>query len=560
MLRRTSVSYITPFFGHAKLPPIVNEPMNDFAPGTKSCVELQKAVDKMLKEGPFDVPCIVGGQEFRRGARQTREIPSDIKTPFAHYYNADKPLLTDAIASCKEARKTWSKTPLQQRLTIVMGAAHLISTKYRYEFQAATMIGQSKNPWQGEIDSVAETIDFYKFNCKFAEEMYNTQPLSPNNGSVWNSVDYRPLEGFVTAITPFNFTAIGANLAVGPAMMGNVVLWKPSPAAIYSNYLTMKILEEAGLPPGVINFVPAQPEDIQSVVTPDPNLAAVAFTGSTKVFSDISMEVAKNMKNYKCYPRMCGETGGKNFHLVHKSGNLDSAVAGTVRSAFEYQGQKCSACSRAYIPKSMWPEFKAKMLEKTSKIKMGGPEDFSNFMCAVIDESAFDRNMAYINIAKSESSCKIIAGGNGSKTKGYFIEPTIIETTDPMATTMKEEIFGPVLTCYVYDDATMSEEELFKIIGNTKYGLTGGIYAKDRAFSSRATSALRDVAGNLYLNDKCTGAVVGMQPFGGSRASGTNDKPGHPNFLYKWVSPRTIKDSYDDNLGVSYPHQLPDQF
>ena len=562
MLRRTvSTLTVAPFFGQVSVPPISNEPMNNFEPGSESRKKLQAAVDKLLKAGTQDVPCIVHGKEYRPGKILKREIPSNRQQILANYYNADEELVKKAVESALEARKEWSRTPLQTRLAVVLKAANMISTSHRYEFQAATMIGQSKNPWQAEIDSVAESIDFFRFNAQYAQDMAATQPRSPAAANVWNALDYRPLEGFVLAISPFNFTAIGANLAMGPAMMGNTVVWKPSPNAVYANYLTMKIFEEAGLPPGVINFIPATPEAITAQATMHQDLAGVAFTGSTKVFTQISKQVASNLENYRSYPRVSGETGGKNFHLVHPTADMKSVAATTLRSAFEYQGQKCSACSRAFVPKSRWAELKDLLLERHANLKQGGPECFENFMCAVIDEAAFEKNMKYINIAKSESCCTVLAGGEGSKEKGYFVKPTIIETTDPMATTMREEIFGPVLTIYVYDDAKAWESEVFKLIDeSTLYGLTGSIYARDRDFLTRASDALRNAAGNLYLNDKSTGAVVGQQPFGGARGSGTNDKAGSPSFLNRWVSPRTIKESFDTNYAVSYPHQLPDSF
>ncbi len=547
-------------FSAVNLPPIANEPMQNFEPGSVARKKLEEALARLSTADPVDIPCIINGKEYRQGPAQRREVPHQHQKTLATFYNADEALLKQAVKSSLEARRSWSRMPAHDRLAIVLKAANIISGPRRYEFLAATMIGQGKNAWQGEIDAVAETVDFLRFNSKFAEELYECQPLSPAKANHWNSVDYRPLEGFVLAVSPFNFTAIGANLAMGPAMMGNTVLWKPSPGAILANYLTMKVFEEAGLPPGVINFVPSTPDDVTKAVVYDSHLAAVAFTGSTKTFAQISSNVANNLAHYKTFPRLSGETGGKNFHLIHPSAHLPSAVACTLRSAFEYQGQKCSACSRAYVPKSMWPAFKQSLLEKHAKLKSGPPTDFSSFICSVIDEAAFNKITGYIDGAKRDPSCSIIGGGSYSRETGWFVQPTIIETTNPKSKTMVEEIFGPVLTVYVYDDSRQGwENEIFQLIDTTTaYALTGAVFSTDRQFLRRALDELRDAAGNIYLNDKSTGAVVGMQPFGGARLSGTNDKAGAPQFLNRWVSPRTIKDTFDNLTEVSYPHQLPD--
>jgi 1-pyrroline-5-carboxylate dehydrogenase len=541
------------------VPPIQNEPCNTFAPGTEAREKLQVAIDKLRQRKDLDVPVIVNGEEFRPGKKMTREVPSDRHTTFHSYYHADRELLQRAVDSSLEANEKWRKMPFQDRAAIVLKASQLLATSWRYDFQAATMLGQSKNPWQGEIDCVTESNDFFRFNVKYAKEIYDRQPISPH-GTPWNMVEYRPLEGFVMAISPFNFTAIGANLATAPALMGNTVVWKPSDTALYSAYLTYKLFEEAGMPPGVINFVPSAPQDANDVVLKNPNMSACVFTGSTKVFKTIWKEVASNLDNYKTYPRVTGETGGKNFHVVHPTAHMPTVAAQTVRSAFEYQGQKCSACSRLFVPKSQWPWLKEQMLDQISKIKQGGPEDFSNFMCANIDEASFNKSSEYIKIAKEDATCTVLAGGNPCSDKGWFVPPTLIETTSLNCRLLKEEIFGPVVTAYVYDDAQPGAWEAIcrEVNDGAIYGLTGAIFARDRDAITVAKDCLYHAAGNLYINDKSTGAVVGQQPFGGARASGTNDKPGSPDFLQRFVSVRLVKETLEHMPQVSYPHQLPE--
>lgn len=560
MLRRTAARLLTPSFGQLAVPNLPNLPMNDFEPGSASRAKLQAACKRLRDAPPLDIPIVINGKEYRSADKQVKTIPSDTSKTLATFYNATPEMAHEAIVSSLHAWKAWSRAPWHDRAAVVLKAAHLISTSHRFDFQAATMLGQSKNPWQAEIDAIAETVDFYRFNVQFAQQMYAEQPQSPVNGSIWNMTEYRPLEGFVTAVSPFNFTAIGANLATTPALVGNTVLWKPAPAAILSSYLTYKILEEAGLPAGVINFVPCSPQVLRDVVLKHPDLAGLVFTGSTEVFTSIWQHVGQNLPNYRSYPRISGETGGKDFHLVHPSAHLQTAVAASVRSAFEYQGQKCSALSRLFVPKTMWPEFKEKMLAAHAQLKMGQPDEFDSFMCAVIDENSYNKNVRYINIAREDPACKIIAGGGYSSARGWFVEPTIIETTNPESRTLREEIFGPVLTVFVWDDTKQGGwEQLLHIVeSGTKYGLTGSIFARDRDAIRAAADTLRYAAGNLYINDKCTGAVVGQQPFGGARASGTNDKAGAPAFLHRWVSPRTIKETFEQMPGISYPHQLPD--
>ncbi|KEG13723.1 delta-1-pyrroline-5-carboxylate dehydrogenase [Trypanosoma grayi] len=557
MLRRT-----LPFaFAYAKCPPIVNEPMDAFEPGSASANGTLEAC-KRLRGGVTDCPIVIGGKEYRTDSVIRRMIPSDHQHHLATGYNATPDLARKAVNTALEASQTWSQTPFRDRAAIFLHAAHLISTKYRHELRAATMLGQSKNPFQAEIDVIAESCDFLRFSVKFAEELYHNQPLSPSSGSIWNSLDYRPLEGFVTAIAPFNFSAIAANLVACPALMGNVVLWKPSPNAVLSNYVLYKVFEEAGLPAGVVNFIPCEPDVMCETVNSHPDLAGVAFTGSTKVFMSINKQIYSQLEEYRNIPRISGETGGKDFHLIHPSADMKQAAALTVRGAFEYQGQKCSATSRLYAPKSRWEELKGYMLEVHGQLKIGQPDDFQSFMCAVIDETAFDRNKKYIDIAKADkANYTILAGGECDKSQGWFVQPTIIEAKDAQAQLLREEIFGPILTVYVYDDSNPGYwPDVCDIVNRTtKYSLTGSIFAQDREAIRHATSKhLRYAAGNYYINDKCTGAVVGQQPFGGARASGSNDKPGSPLFLTRWVSARTIKENFDHTSQVSYPHQLPD--
>ncbi|KAH9598724.1 Aldehyde dehydrogenase domain [Trypanosoma melophagium] len=557
MLRRS----LTLAYAYARVPPIVNEPMDAFEPNSPSANGTLNACRK-LRETVTDCPIVIGGKEYRTDNVIRRMIPSDHKHHLATAYNATPEMANTAIDTALKAARTWSQTSFRERAAVFLHAAHLISTKYRHDLRAATMLGQSKNPFQAEIDVIAETCDFLRFSVKYAEQLYHDQPISPSSGAIWNSMEYRPLEGFVSAIAPFNFSAIAANLVACPALMGNVVLWKPSPNAVLSNYMLYKVFEEAGLPAGVVNFMPCEPDVMTQVVNAHPELAGVAFTGSTNVFLSINKQIYAQLEKYRNIPRVSGETGGKDFHLIHPSADMKLAAALTVRGAFEFQGQKCSATSRLYAPKSQWETLKKYMLDVHGELKMGQPDDFKSFLCAVIDEVAFERNKKYIDIAKADSSTyKLIAGGNCDKSQGWFVQPTIFEAKDSQAQLLREEIFGPILTVYVYDDGKPGfwEDVCHTINSSTKYALTGSIFSQDRQAITDATSKhLRYAAGNYYINDKCTGAVVGQQPFGGARASGSNDKPGSPLFLTRWVSARTIKENFDHSSQVSYPHQLPD--
>lgn len=543
-----------------KPPQISNEHMNHYTPGSVEATAALAACTRIRSEVK-DCPIIIGGKRYTTPHTFRRVIPSDHGVTVAKGYNATAELAQKAVATALEASKSWSQMPFRDRAAIFLKAAHLISTKYRYELLATTMLGQSKNPWQAEIDSIAEAADFFRWGVHFAEGIYKEQPFS--GPGVWNSTDYRPTEGFWTAITPFNFTAIAANLAGAPALMGNVVVWKPSPHALLSNFVMMEVLEEAGLPPGVINFLPCDPAVMDANVNANENLAGVIFTGSSKVFTEINKNVYGRLDNYRSFPRISGETGGKDFHLIHPSADLQVVAAATLRGAFEYQGQKCSACSRLYAPKSTWHELKALLLKGLCQIKLGQPDDLQSFMCAVIDETAFTKIKGYVDMAKADpGEYTILAGGTCDRTTGYFIHPTIVESKSPTSKLMTEEIFGPVLSVNVYDDSKPGfwREVCDLIDTSTQYSLTGSVFSNDRVSIREASQYLRYAAGNFYINDKCTGAVVGQQPFGGARRSGTNDKPVTAQFLYRFVSARSIKENFDVQANVSYPHQLPDVY
>lgn len=559
MLRRCSPL----LFGVVATPPILNEPMDSFEPNSASRASVAAACKDLRASRPIECPIMIDGKPHTTSSTFHQVMPSEHAHVLAKGFNATPELAKLAVESAMKAAKDWAATPFRDRAAIFLKAAHLLSTSYRDEMRAATMLGQSKNPWQAEIDCIAEACDFIRFNVHFAEEMYQVQPLSVPQSGVWNMTDYRPLEGFCTAVTPFNFTAIAANLAGTPALMGNVVLWKPSPTALLSNYIMWKIFKEAGLPDGVINFVPCSPDVMASTVHADPNLAGCFFTGSTKVFLDINKSIYSRLDAYRNFPRISGETGGKDFHLLHPTADVAQAAAGTIRAAFEYQGQKCSACSRLYAPKSRWAELKALLEKGCKQIRQGQPDKFSSFMCAVIDEKAFDKNKRYIDIAKNdESQYTIICGGGTNKSVGYFVEPTIIVSKDPKSPLMREEIFGPVVSIYVYDDSKPGfwKDVCELVDSSTAYSLTGAVFAKDRDAVREADQHLRYACGNYYVNDKCTGAVVGQQPFGGGRHSGSNDKPGGPHFLSRFVSARSIKENFDVRPVISYPHQLPDVY
>ncbi|ORX91655.1 1-pyrroline-5-carboxylate dehydrogenase [Basidiobolus meristosporus CBS 931.73] len=534
-----------------KIPEINNEPMKNYAPGSEERTKLQAALKEMREQAPFEVPCFVNGEEIKTQSIEQQAISCDHKKTLCTYHNADSVTVAKAIDGALAVKETWEAYPFNDRIAIFLKAADLVATKYRYKINAATMLGQGKNAWQAEIDSACELADFLRFNCQYAEELYAQQP--PKNATgIWNRSEYRALEGFVFAVSPFNFTAIGGNLVCAPALMGNVVVWKPAPAAVYSNYLIFEILREAGLPDGVIQFIPGPAPEVVAQVLKHPEFASLHFTGSTHVFKQLWKQIGNNIDIYKSYPRIVGETGGKNFHILHKSAEVKTTVCQSIRAAFEYQGQKCSALSRLYVPDNLWPEFKKTLIEEHAKITVGPVDEFSNFMTSVINQAAFDKIKSFIDWAKTSDVTETIAGGTYDDSEGYFIQPTILVTKDPKSKTMVEEIFGPVLTIYVYP-ADEYEQTLELINTTNSYGLTGAVFARDRQAVITATRILRNAAGNFYINDKCTGAVVGQQPFGGSRASGTNDKAGSINLLYRFVSSRSIKENFIPIEDWAYP-------
>ena len=502
-----------------------------------------------LKQKHLEIPLIIGGKEIYTGKTKNCIIPHNKNHVLATYHMAGEEEVRMAIEAALEAKKEWAKMPWNHRASIFLKAAELLSGPWRATLNAATMLGQSKTAYQAEIDSACEFIDFLRFNAYYMSEIYNEQVISTNES--WNRIEYRPLEGFVFAVTPFNFTAIGGNLSVAPALMGNTVLWKPSGSAIYSNYFIMKLLQEAGLPDGVINFIPGSGALIGDIVFNNEWLAGVHFTGSTEVFNGMWKTIGGNIDKYRTYPRLVGETGGKDFVFGHKTADVNRLVTALIRGAFEYQGQKCSAASRAYIPESLWYKLKGKLIREIEAIKIGDVEDFSNFMGAVIDKKSFDKIEKYIDYAHNSDEAEIIIGGHCDDTIGYFIEPTIIVTKNPFFKTMTDEIFGPVLTVYVYEDDKF--EETLRICNeSTVYGLTGSIFSQDRKAIAHMENVLDFAAGNLYINDKPTGAVVGQQPFGGGRASGTNDKAGSKLNLLRWASPRVIKETFDAASSYRY--------
>jgi len=536
--------------GFFNVPTPVNETVLSYAPGSKER-SLLKAALQEARSKQIDVPMYIGGKEIRTDKKVAIRPPHDHQHILGYYSQGDKSHVEAAIKSALAAKADWERLPWEQRAAIFLKAADLIAGPYRYKINAATMLGQSKNAFQAEIDAACELIDFLRFNVKYMCEIYEQQPPVSPRGA-WNRVEQRPLEGFVFALTPFNFTAIAGNLPTSAAMMGNVVVWKPSNTQIYSANVLMEIFREAGLPDGVINLVYVSGPDAGEVIFKHRDFAGIHFTGSTGVFQDIWKTIGNNIHAYKSYPRIVGETGGKDFILVHGSADVEAANAAIVRGAFEYQGQKCSAASRVYIAKSVWPQLKELMLRDLASIKVGPTEDFSNFVNAVIDEKSFDKLTSFIDAAKKDSKVEIIAGGKYDKSKGYFIEPTVIVAQDPKYVTMCEELFGPVLTVFVYEDNDF--DKTLEIIDTTSdYALTGAVLAQDRYVLEKVTYALRNAAGNFYINDKCTGAVVGQQPFGGARGSGTNDKAGSMINLLRWVSPRTIKETFDPPKDYRYP-------
>jgi 1-pyrroline-5-carboxylate dehydrogenase len=531
------------------LPESHNEPILPYAPGSRERALLKAELARQAAL-ELDIPLIIGGQEVRTGRLDRVVCPHDHQHVLATFHEAGEAEVRLAIDAALAAKKAWEATPWEDRAAIFHKMASLISTKYRYILNAATMLGQSKSVFQAEIDSTCETADFFRYNAKFMEDIYRQQPISDPH--VWNRVHYRALEGFVFAVTPFNFTAIGANLATAPVIMGNTVVWKPASTSVLSNYYLMQLFKEAGLPDGVINFIPGPGPLIGKVVLEDPNFAGLHFTGSTGVFNSMWKTISGNLERYRSYPRIVGETGGKDFVFMHASGDVHETAAAIVRAGFEYQGQKCSACSRVYVPASRWPALEARLKELLGQIRMGDVRDFRNFFNAVIDEKAFDNTMRYLDQVKASPEAEILWGGHGDKSVGYFIEPTLIRTTNPKFVTMQEEIFAPVVTLFVYADDQL--EETLKILDETSpYALTGAIFARDRYVINQLTAALANAAGNFYINDKPTGAVVGHQPFGGARASGTNDKAGSFLNLIRWTSPRTIKESFTPPTDLSFP-------
>jgi 1-pyrroline-5-carboxylate dehydrogenase len=536
--------------GFFKIPPAVNEPILNYAPGSNE----RKLLKEVLKDAytvQADVPMYIGGREIRTNNKKEIRPPHNHRQVIGHYHQGDKTHVEHAIKAALSAKANWENLPWEQRAAIFLKAAELASGPYRYRLNAATMLAQSKNVYQAEIDAVCELVDFIRFNVQYMAEIYAQQPPTSAKG-VWNRVEQRPLEGFIFALTPFNFTAIAANLPASAALMGNVVVWKPADSQIYSANVIMEIFREAGLPDGVINLIFVNGPEAGEVIFNHHDFTGIHFTGSTKVFQEIWKTIGTNIHKYKSYPRIVGETGGKDFILVHGSADVQVASTAIIRGAFEYQGQKCSAASRVYIAESLWPQIKELMLKDLASIKVGPVEDFSNFVNAVITETSFDKLSKAIDDANNDPSVEVIAGGKYDKTEGYFIDPTVIVTKDPYYYTMCEELFGPVLTVHVYKDEEF--EKILTIVDSTSiYALTGAIIAQDRYAIQQATYALRNAAGNFYINDKCTGAVVGQQPFGGARGSGTNDKAGAMINLLRWVSPRTLKETFDPAKDYRYP-------
>ena len=535
--------------GFFKVPVAINEPVKSYKPGSEEREEVLLTYNTMLSK-TIDVPMYINGENVTSGNTETMHPPHDHKHILGTYHTAQKEHIKSAISTALEARKSWSQMPWEQRAGVFLRAAELIAGPYRAKINASTMIAQSKTVFQAEIDAACEFVDFLRFNVQFMTDIYKDQPQSTSGA--WNRIEYRPLEGFTYAVSPFNFTSIAGNLPACMALMGNVVVWKPSDSQVYSAKVIMDIFEEAGIPPGVINVVFGDPVMITDTVLASPDFSGLHFTGSTHIFKDLWKQIGNNIHNYKTYPRIVGETGGKDFIVAHPSANAKQVATGMLRGAFEFQGQKCSAASRAYIPQSLWPDIKAFLIKEMKTFKMGSPDDFSNFITAVIHEGSFDKLAGFIDQAKLDSDATIIAGGGYNKSKGYFIEPTVIQTTNPKYATMSTELFGPVMTVFVYEDADF--EATLKLVDETsEYALTGAIFSNDRYAANVATKALENAAGNFYINDKPSGAVVGQQPFGGARASGTNDKAGSAQNLLRWVSPRMIKETFVTPTDYRYP-------
>ena len=535
--------------GFFEVPIAVNEPIKRYAPGSP---ERTKALDayKKMYNSTIDVPMYINGEDVKTGNIDTMSPPHDHQHIVGTYHKAEKKNIDTAILGALEARNTWANTPWEQRAAIFLRAAELIAGPYRAKINAATMVAQSKTIHQAEIDAACELIDFLRFNVQFMTEIYAEQPESTSDA--WNRLEYRPLEGFIYAITPFNFTAIAGNLPASAALMGNVVIWKPSDSQVFSAKIVLDVFKEAGVPPGVIQMVMGDPVMITDTILASPDFSGIHFTGSTNVFKNIWQKIGTNIHNYKTYPRIVGETGGKDFIVAHKTSNPKQVATAIARGAFEFQGQKCSAASRCYVSKSIWNDVKNNLINDVNSFKMGSPEDMSNFITAVIHEGSFDKLASYIDQAKSDDNAEIIVGGNYDKSKGYFIEPTVILTKDPNYTTMFTELFGPVVTIFVFEDDHW-EETLHLVDKTSEYALTGAVFSEDRYALELGVKILQNAAGNFYINDKPTGAVVGQQPFGGARASGTNDKAGSKLNLYRWVSPRMIKETFVTPTNYRYP-------
>ncbi len=530
-------------------PAPINEPVLNYAPGSPEKIALKAALEEMASR-QVDIPIVIGGKEIRTGNLGKIVMPHDHQHVLGTYHKAGPKEVQLAIDSAVAAQAEWEKFRWEERMSIFLKAAELLAVKYRAQMNACAMLNGGKTAFQAEIDAACELIDFLRYNVRYAQEIYARQPES--SAGIWNFVQHRPLEGFVFAVTPFNFTAIAGNLPTAPAIMGNTVVWKPASSLVYTPWLFLQMLEEAGLPPGVINFVPGSGANVGDICLADPNLAGIHFTGSTRVFQQMWKTIGENIASYKAYPRIVGETGGKDFVFAHPSADKQALVTALVRGSFEYQGQKCSAASRAYIPRSIWPAVEAGLKTQIDRIRMGPPTDFRNFVGAVIDQGAFDSITAYIDYANANEGAEVIIGGNYDDSKGYFIEPTVIKAEDPHFKTMVEEIFGPVLSLFVYADEKY--EETLELCDNSSlYALTGAIFSKDRRAASTAVRMLEHSAGNFYINDKPTGAVVGQQPFGGGRASGTNDKAGSQANLMRWVSTRTIKETFVPATDFEYP-------
>lgn len=535
--------------GIYKVPTPVNEPVKQYASGSPERKELQ-AMLKTMRSKQIEIPMYIGGKEVKSNNKVRMAPPHDHKHTLGYFYKSDKKHIEQAITAALAAKEKWANLSWEQRASIFLKAAELIAGPYRAKLNAATMLGQSKNAFQAEIDSACEIIDFLRFNVSYMAEIYAEQPMS--SPGVWNRLEWRPLEGFIYALTPFNFTAIAGNLPTSCAMMGNVVVWKPSNTQVYSANVLMEIFKKAGVPDGVINLIYPSGPDAADVIFNHKNFAGIHFTGSTEVFQSIWQTIGNNIHKYRSYPRIVGETGGKDFIMAHKSADAKEVAVALTRGAFEFQGQKCSAASRAYIPSNLWEDVKKYMVADLKSMKMGGTEDFTNFINAVIDEKSFDKLSKYISEAKKDKNVEVVFGGKCDKSKGYFIQPTVLKAKNPKYITMCEELFGPVLTIYVYNENRF-KETLDLVDSTSIYALTGSIIANDRYAIELATKTLQNSAGNFYINDKCTGAVVGQQPFGGARGSGTNDKAGAKINLLRWVSPRTIKETFVPPIDYRYP-------